>query len=61
MVALSPFDLALALVLPLAALSTAGLFYVAAIHVWRRTTLTLCALSSVSGLVLLVMVRFAAV
>lgn len=53
MVLLRTFGLALALVLPLAALSTAGLFYVAAVNAWRRTTLGLCALSFATGLVLL--------
>jgi hypothetical protein len=54
MLLLSSRGLALALVLPLAALSTAGLLYVAAVHVWRQTTLGLSALSSVIGLVLLI-------
>ena len=47
------------LLLPLAALSTAGLLYVATVHAWRRTTLGLCALSSATGLVSLVLGCFA--
>lgn len=45
--------LALALVLPLAALSTAGLLYVPLVRAWPRPTLALCALCTLTALVAL--------
>jgi len=45
--------LALALVLPLSALSMTGMLYVALIQAWPRSTLALCALTTLGALVTL--------